>query len=282
MKALHDVLTRAVGYDGYMSKPLVVVLAIIVLISAGLIFWFVHSHSAPAGPAPAATSTAPAQASVKQHLTDKGQYYEADAAYPSTTALAASAGASADAAAVASMKAFEADQIAQFKKDAGLDALTPEDIQVQGLSADRQYALQIDYKVYSSPATLSYVYLIYEDTLGAHPNTYYRTFTFDKKTGAELGLQDIFASADYLSVLSNESRNRLPALLKARTSYDPDPDMLAAGTTADAANFQSFYLDGADFVIIFPPYQVAAYAAGTTELRIARSALGNTLKAELR
>ncbi len=261
--------------------PVPIIIAVIILIVAGLGLWYVLTRPAPAITPIGESPDAP-NALGKAHITDKGPYYDIDAAYPTGTPLAESASAEADAKAVASMKAFETEAIAQFKEDTGVTSLTAEDIQVQGLSKDRYYALGIDYKTYSSLVTLSFVYLIYADTLGAHPNAYYRTFTYDANTGAELSIDDLFASSDYLAVLSNEARTRLPALLEARLGSSPDPDMLAAGTTPDAANFQTFYLEGPDLVLIFPPYQIAAYAAGTTELRIPRSALGNALKPEFR
>ncbi len=291
---------KTMGYDGYMPpeiapppapapephhiKPVPIIIAVLVLILAGIALWFVLTRPSPViGPPGEATSTPQTATSVKQHITDKGQYYQIDAAYASATPLEWSASPAAEAKAVASMKKFETDQIAQFKEDSGLNHLTAEDIQTQGLSKDRYYALTIDYKIYSSTVSISYVYLIYADTLGAHPNTYYRTFTFDAATGTELAVKDLFTpSTDYLAVLSNQARTKLPAQMKAASGYDPDMDMLDAGTSADAANFQDFYLDGSDLVIIFPPYQVAAYAFGTIELRIPRASLGNALKAEFR
>lgn len=271
------------GYDeGMDQRPLHIALAAGILILAGIALWFILSRPAPVINPPGEATSTPETALGTEHIKDNGQYYEIDAAYPTGTPLAESASQAADKKAVASMKAFETAEITRFKEESGLNNLTAEDIQIQGLSADRHYALGIDYKTYSSTVTLSFVYLIYADTLGAHPNAYYRTFTFDAKTGAELSIKDLFASADYLAVLSNESRTRLPAQIKEASGYDPDMDMLNAGTEADAANFQTFYLDGSDLVLIFPPYQIAAYALGTTELRIPRAELGNALKPRFR
>ena len=262
-------------------KPLPTVIAILILLVAagGIWFWLTQT---PSGTGTTATST-PEGTVEKQTIRDAGDYYDIEANYPATTPLKATAGARADAKAVEILHGFVAQEIANFKENSGLSSLTPEDIQVQGLGGDRKYALGVDYTIHTSPATVSYVFQMYQDTMGAHPNAYYRTFVFDKTMGDGLTLADVFSpTADYVGVLSNESRNRLPALLKARTGYDADPDMLAAGTTPDADNFQNFYLDGKDLVIIFPPYQIAAYAAGTTELHIPRAELGNAIVAKYR
>lgn len=261
-------------------SPLPIIFAVLLLLVAGGVLWFLLTRETPAPPGePLNTgSTAP----IKQHLTDDGTYYEIDAAYPSSTPLAESASPAADAKAVATMKKFETDEIASFKADSGLDSLTAEDIQMQGLGPNRKYGLGIDYETFSSTVTLSFVYEIYSDTLGAHPNTYYRTFTFDAASGSELALKDLFVPG-YLNVLANEAKNRLPAIVKEQSGgYDADPDMLALGITPEAVNFQSFYLDGANLVIIFPPYQIGPYALGTILLPIPRADLGNALKAQYR
>ncbi len=49
--------------------------------------------------------------------------------------------------------------------------------------------------------------------------------------------------------------------------------MLNSGTTAKVENFQDWYIDGTSLVIIFPPYQVAAYAAGEQTVTIPFSQL---------
>jgi hypothetical protein len=263
------------------SKPLPIIIAIIILLIAAGGLWYVLSR--PSVPSEGtATSTPTAFKDVPEKVQDSGQYYDMSGAYPSITPLEASAGAVANAKAVQEMHDFVTSQMTQFKADAGLDHLTPEDIQIQGLSADRKYALALTYTTHSSPSTVTYVYQIYADTLGAHPNGYYHTFTYDLQTGAELSLADIFAGNDYLSILSKESRDRLPAILQQREQANPDLDMLNAGTEPTKDNFQTFYLEGPNLVLIFPPYQIGPYVLGTTELTIPRSEFGTAIIARYR
>jgi hypothetical protein len=56
-------------------------------------------------------------------------------------------------------------------------------------------------------------------------------------------------------------------------------DMLLDGTAPTEDNFQNFYLDGSDFVILFSPYQIGPYVLGSSELHIKKSDLPG-LKAE--
>ena len=179
------------------------------------------------------------------------------------------AGADADAAAVASMKAFEESSIQDFDKNwTGLDQSFIDHIKSENFKG----SLSITYETHQGPNTVSYVYSIYSDTLGAHPNGTYKTFTFDTRTGAELSLADLFApGTNYAQYLSDYSRSKLPAMIAARENVSASEvatDMLDAGTTADPANFSDFYLDGSNLVILFPPYAVGPYVLGTMELDI--------------
>ncbi len=126
------------------------------------------------------------------------------------------------------------------------------------------------------------MYQIYEDTLGAHPNGYYRTFTYDLQTGQEVTLQDLFLpSIPYLERLSDRARADLPAIIKQMSGGDEgDPSMLADGTSPTADNFQWFYIDSTNLVLIFPPYQVGPYSLGTVTDTIPLAQLADSLKVE--
>jgi hypothetical protein len=264
--------TKFVGTIG------IVVLGIVVI---GLSVWYMATHPAPVTPlGQIATSTPPGA----QHLSDHGKYYDIDAVYPGSTPLAASVGADADAAAVTAMKGFIQNQIDAFKEQNKLLSLTPEDVKIQGLDQGRKYDLEVTYETQNSPRTVSYIYTMYADTLGAHPNGYYRTFTYDLKTGEGIELGDIFQpTVDYPTLLSQISRAKLPAQIAQMenvSASEIDGQMLKDGTTPDADNFQTWYLDGTDLIIIFPPYQVGPYVLGTVTLTIPRSELGSVLKPE--
>lgn len=146
----------------------------------------------------------------------------------------------------------------------------------------RKYAMGISYKTYSSPGYVSYVFQVYEDTGGAHPNTYYTTFTFDVN-GDKKELADLFVSgSNYLNRLSSEAYTRVLTESKKRfeaTDLDESQlDWIRMGTAPTHEALQFFYLNGSDLVLVFPPYQVSAYAAGTFEIPVPLSVLVDILK----
>lgn len=145
----------------------------------------------------------------------------------------------------------------------------------------RKYAMDIEYKKYSGDKTISYVYQVYEDTGGAHPNTYYKTFTFDT-VGNQIELSALFKpNTRYLDRLSKISYDSLVKDLAKRFNAPLDEDqldMVRMGTAPSPESLQFFYIDGNNFVLIFPPYQVAAYAAGVSTVVIPLEDLKDILK----
>ncbi|MDE1919350.1 MAG: DUF3298 domain-containing protein [Patescibacteria group bacterium] len=210
---------------------------------------------------------------------EHAQYYDISADYATSTPLLLSAGAEEDAAARALMEGFVRDTIAQFKNDGNFDHLTSEDIHMMGFDQGRKEKLQIVYLIASSPSTVSYIFTIYEDTLGAHGNLFFHTFTFDAKTGAALALADLFSpGARYLDTLSSISRAKLPGII----GPDADTSFITGGTTPEDKNFENFFFDNKEFVVLFPPYQVGPYSAGPQTLRIPVSDLADILKPSYR
>lgn len=250
---------------------------IIVFLGLALAYAFLRQPPAPS-PAVSATPAAPAGGAGPQSLSERGQYYDVSASYPGSTPLLQSAGAAADAAAVSAMKSFVRQQIADFKST-NVANLTAEQITADGLDQGQTFSLQMSYKQYQGTGTVSYVYTIDADTLGAHPNEYFRTFVFDAGTGKLLALGDLFSSSGYLTRLSTLARADLPALIAAQAGSSADTQFMTQGTAPSAENFQSWYVDGSDLVLVFPPYQVGPYALGTVMDRIALTRLGSALKA---
>ncbi|MBI3571919.1 DUF3298 domain-containing protein [Candidatus Kaiserbacteria bacterium] len=198
-------------------------------------------------------------------------YYDISAGYPTTTPLTASA----NAAALARIRSAVLGIIEQFKSDGDFAHFTAQDIHRMGFDQGRRESLEIVYLISSSPHTLSYLFTTYADTLGAHPNTFFTTLTFDTASGALLALSDLFESgSDYLGTFSKLARQMLPAVIGPGASTD----FIDPGTTPDEKNFQNFFFDNKDFVLLFPPYQVAPYSDGPQTLRIPASELKNILK----
>ncbi len=267
------------------DKRIIIGAVIAAALLLGLLVWYMATHPAPvyAPTTGVATSSNTGSALGPGQVADSGPYYAIEGIYPNSTVLKQTASLAADAQAVGVMRAFVEGQAAEFKQQ-NVGNLTAEDIREQELGGDRKYTLDIEYQTYQSSYTVSYLFQLYADTMGAHPNTYYRSFTFDKKTGKELELANLFKpGADYLGRLSTISRAELPSIIAERTQQavsDVDTDDIKDGTKPEAASFQTFYLDGTNFVLFFPPYQIGPYVLGTTALPIPLSELDDVLKAE--
>jgi len=257
---------------------------VLVLVFLMLTIWYLATHRAPAVFTPSiATSTLPTGSTGAtagpQTITDTGQYYQINLQYPGSTPLASAVSTSADAAAVAKMKTFLENEALNFKGNGNFNNLTPEDIQMQGLDQGRVYTLDATYRTYAGSHTLSYVYTFESDTLGAHPNTYYKTYTFDTTTGENLAIGDIFQpNSNYLELLSAKARTDLPARINKVQDGAADTNTINFGTMPRTDDFQSWYVDGSNLVILFAPYQVGPYSVGTILDPIGLTTFTNILK----
>ena len=264
-----------------MNKETILGGAVLLIALGGILFYTSTKPSSVKAPGSGMAITLPGGSYVEH-----AAYYDIAANHASNPPLLSAVSTKADAAAITLMKQFVSDTIIQFKTDGNFENLTAADIQMMGLDQGRKEKLQINYLIASSPHTISYIFTIYQDTLGAHGNTTFKTFTFatdpstsSEQAGAPLALADIFApSSNYLETLSKISRAKLPALLSEKA----DANMIENGTTPNADNFSTFFFDNRDLVILFAPYQVASYAAGPQTLRIPVGELSSILKAEYR
>lgn len=251
----------------HMNRNTIIGIIALLVIIAGIVLYAAMRPVPAKAPGTAAT-TLPAGG-----YTEHAQYYDITASYATSTLLAEPS----NTAAIALMQNFVGDTITQFETDGDFANLTPEDVKTMGLGPNRKETLNIIYLIASSPHTVSYIFTIYEDTLGAHGNTFFKTFTFDTTTGAPLALADIFSpGADYLGTLSSLARTKLPAVI----GQGADTTFINPGTTPEDKNFANFFFDNKNLVILFAPYAVAPYSAGAQTLYIPTSELSSVLKPE--
>ena len=94
------------------------------------------------------------------------------------------------------------------------------------------------------------------------------TFVFDKD-GNKVALGQLFPNnPNWLEELSLVVSNDVVAQMKQRTGLDDiTGSVFAEGLATKEENFQNFVIDGDMLVVEIPPYQVAAYAAGSFEVR---------------
>jgi hypothetical protein len=257
-----------------MKKGSALGIIIILVVLIGIVFY------AATKPLPVKITGAADESSLSgSKYIEHAAYYDIAVNYASSTPLSTGAGTAANAAAIALMKKFVSDTITQFKTDGNFASLTAEDIKVMGLDKGRKETLQINYLIASSLNTVSYIFTAYTDTLGAHGNTFFHTFTFSTNTGAELAIADIFVpGTPYLDTLSSIGRAKLPGIIGSSA----DMTFIKNGTTPEEKNFENFFFDNRDLVIVFDPYAVAPYSSGPQTLRIPISEIANILKPEYR
>ncbi len=250
-----------------MNRNTLVGLVVIgVIIAGGALYMGLSPHPVKA---PAEGDAAALNGSYVEHA----DYYDIEAAYPTETSLQESA----NEAAVSLMQEWAIETISQFKKDGNFDHLTAEDITMMGFDQGRKESLKITYTEASSPQTISYFFTIYSDTLGAHPNGFFKTFTFDTQSGKELALADLFTpGAKYLDQLSTVARAKLPGII----GQYADTDYIKTGTEPKEENFQNFTIAKGVLTILFPPYQVGPYSIGSQTLPLPLADLASILKPE--
>lgn len=244
---------------------------VLILVLGGIIWYAATRPMSPGEPGTASSTSFSAQSP----YTEQSDYYQIAANFPTTTPLSGAA----DVSALEAMHGWISDQVTQFKTEGNFDHLTPEDIQMMGYDQGRKQTLQVSYLIASSPIeqprTVSYIYTEYLDTLGAHGNTFFKTFTFDTATGNLLALSDLFQSgSDYLGALSSAART----YLTENIGQNSTAQMIDDGTTPDPKNFQNWFLDNRDLVLLYAPYDVAPYAAGPQTVRLPLASLSGILK----
>ena len=126
----------------------------------------------------------------------------------------------------------------------------------------KQYTFDGRYQVRFNSEELLSLEQTYMDYLGgAHPNTYLDTINVNLKNGKLLSLGDMFkAGSNYLPRLNAIVAKQVADEQQLKGFFDKKVEV--NGT-------ENFYItDNADLVIVYPPYAVAPYAAGTIEFII--------------
>ena len=126
----------------------------------------------------------------------------------------------------------------------------------------KQYTFDGRYQVRFNSEELLSLEQTYMDYLGgAHPNTYLDTINVNLKTGKLLNLGDMFkAGSDYLPRLNAIIAKQMEEERQLKGFFDK---------TVELNGTENFYItDNADLVIVYLPYAIAPYAAGTIEFVI--------------
>lgn len=112
---------------------------------------------------------------------------------------------------------------------------------------------------------------VYAYTGGAHGNLFSFPFTYDLATGAPVHLDDLFhGGTAWLDTLAMHVTDRLIA--QRGTGW-----MFEDAIPPDESYFPIFTLEPDSLRLFFPPYAIAAYALGPSEVAVPYDALGHVL-----
>jgi uncharacterized protein DUF3298 len=126
-------------------------------------------------------------------------------------------------------------------------------------------------------------------TGGAHPTPILDTFTYDTQARKIVSLDDLFTDAPAVELaLAAEARRQLLTRLDDNMPLVSSADAVNDGTQPGQHHFDTFTLspgqDGraANLTLLFPPYQVAAYVAGTQAVDVPVGVFAPWLKPDYR
>ncbi len=107
-------------------------------------------------------------------------------------------------------------------------------------------------------------------------------YIFDRRTGAELTINDLFVDSSYLVRLSALTREVLEERI-ATEELASDPEWVESGTAPTAENFDNILLQEDRTILVrFDKYQVAAGVEGVVDVVLPLSAIADLLKPEFR
>jgi hypothetical protein len=257
-----------------MSTRNIGISAVVLLVVFGAAGFYLHYH--PATPAFSYTTIG---AGDRQHE-ESNDYYDVQITYPDKTPLEARGTWGAEARAEATIVNTLKDLVSQFKDASNVDNLS-QDEKNRIASSSIKYSLNVGYQAFSSGAYVSYEFELFMDTGGVHPNNLYKTLVFDLD-GHTVALSDLFASSAYLDRISSAARTQITAQLEQKAGAGAGESLIADGIAPRASNFESFVIDGDRIRIFIPPYQAAAYAAGSFEVQIPLADVKDILRPEVK
>lgn len=246
----------------------------------GLTGWYMSTHPAPVSQQPVVPGDSLETDTPKQ-FTEKNQYSTINVTYPTDISFPLSSNSSAGLHAEQVMKVWVDKAVTEFRGYARENEASIADFIARGEEVPASLSsmmLDITYEKKQGPRTLTYLFTSASYTGGAHGIEVPVTFSFERSTGDQVQLGDLFTTQSYLSRLSEIARAKLPTQLGDYAN----PDFIQDGTEPRSENFQTFYLEGDSIIFLFPPYQVAPYVVGTVELPIKLSELSNILRSKYR
>lgn len=133
--------------------------------------------------------------------------------------------------------------------------------------ANVPYALEMQGMLWASDSSRSVSLEIYEDLGGAHPSTWYKTFTYDMADSRSITFDDLFApDAAPLTEIFPIVQKKLEAEMGMPTPVSDSDGM-------DPSHYRNFVVTPTDVVFFFDRGELMAGAAGAHTVYVPRSAI---------
>ncbi|GEM_PF-1099932 len=117
---------------------------------------------------------------------------------------------------------------------------------------------------------------------GGTGNSYVVGYIFNRRSGAELTIPDLFVDDSYLNRLSDLTREALAKRI-SKEELASDLQWVENGTAPTAENFDNIFIRGDGTVLVmFDKYQVAAGVAGVVEAVLPLASLADLIRPEIR
>ncbi|MEI9988895.1 MAG: DUF3298 domain-containing protein [Rhizomicrobium sp.] len=147
---------------------------------------------------------------------------------------------------------------------------------------EHAYTLDISYDVERNDGQMfGILFTEFADTGGVHPNTGFSAFNFVLPTGEQVFLPEIVDGQRGLKRVSDLAIAELVRTIGGPDSLTTKED-IASGAGPDALSLKYFLWLPKELHIHFPPYQVAAYAAGPQEVSIPLTQLKGYIRPDWR
>jgi len=198
----------------------------------------------------------------KATIAEKTDAYEVTVEYPETGIAAI------DKDLAAWAKSTAGDFVAEAKTDHQAD--------------ENAYFLDVTYEVARNDGDVFAVMFTEDvDTGGAHPNQEFETMNYLMPDGWRVYLPELFERKALAKLSAMVTKNLIDTIATGADTLS-DPDTIKEGAGPDWDNFRDFILQPKKLVIHFPPYQVAAYAAGPQVSELPLGPLKDLMRKDVR
>lgn len=142
-----------------------------------------------------------------------------------------------------------------------------------------KYEFKTDYDVVENENILGLHLNIYEFTGGAHYIKYNKSYYYNKNDNQVVSIADFLEDEKSLDKLASISFYYV-IKYSDENNLEFDKEWIKDGLSCNLANFEHFNFIDEGLELIFPPYQVAYYAAGEIKIVIPYTELNGVIKKE--